>query len=616
MATPSPDLVFSQEPSTGSPTALVFGAEGDTGVRPPVEVTVYALMGGITVTASAIYDNRVINWLDCRASAPHQPAEPVSPQTRTGWGLSESMRRGTAMPWGTAVPVAVEQRAVHRTSLPRQVTASTHWQTGVHRAQAASAGHQRADNRVAEAMATWQVALRLSVQAMSGMQAAVQHDTTRRAIWQTAGPVSQSFSAPAGASMRLRGVEWATAPWQVAQPAPNGRSSLPPVVLPPGVAPWSSDLVFQCPPVSGSPTALVFGALPCYGPEAPAATLYILPARTYMAVHSLIAHRLPDLTEVPLYAGTKISADAGSFGWSLSASGPEGLFDLLRPEAGVPQQLRVVLDGITWVFAIQPPAQSFAFGKRAASITGQSVTALLAAPWQRETQYDNAAAATAQQLAAQALDLTGVALDWGITDWLVPAHAWSRTGTPLSAVQAIAEAVGGYLQSHRSDPTLQVRHPYPVLADGSPGGPWNWHLGAADIELAPDAVILGGMSGGSYADINGVYVTGTTQGVNAFVRRAGTQGDKLAAQQTDPLIVHQDAAMQRGLAVLGKGGTRYDVSLELPILTGANQPGVIDVGHLVQVNDPTPWRGRVRSVSVSHDWPKARQTIVLERHLS
>ena len=124
------------------------------------------------------------------------------------------------------------------------------------------------------------------------------------------------------------------------------------------------------------------------------------------------------------------------------------------------------------------------------------------------------------------------------------------------------------------------------------------------------------MSGGSYADINGVYVTGTTQGVNAFVRRAGTQGDKLAAQQTDPLIVHQDAAMQRGLAVLGKGGTRYDVSLELPILTGANQPGVIDVGHLVQVNDPTPWRGRVRSVSVSHDWPKARQTIVLERHLS
>ena len=350
-------------------------------------------------------------------------------------------------------------------------------------------------------------------------------------------------------------------------------------------------------------------------PPVPDAPLYILPARVYMTVHHLIAHRLPDMLEIPLYAGTTINADAGSFAWSLSASGPEDLFDLLAPTAGFPRQIQINLDGLVWVFAVKPPAKSGRFGKRAASITGSSVTSLLGAPWMREVSYNNTSAATAQQLAAQALDLTGVALDWGITDWLVPAYAWSRSGTPLSAVQAIAEAAGGYLQSHRSEPILQVRHPYPLMPDGSPGGPWNWGIGAADIELAPDAIIVEGYGGGDEAEANAVYVSGTTQGVRALVKRSGTAGDMLAAMQTDALITHADAARQRGMAILGKAGPQYDISLELPILTGINQPGVIDVGRLVQVNDPTPWRARVRAVSVTHAMPKARQTITLERHL-
>lgn len=350
-------------------------------------------------------------------------------------------------------------------------------------------------------------------------------------------------------------------------------------------------------------------------PDPEHTTYYILPARTYMAVHSLIAHRLPDLVEVPLYAGTTLSADEGSFAWSLSATGPQDLFDLLSPIDGVPQQIRITLDGLVWVFVVSPPERSFAFGKRAASISGKSVTALLGASWQREVQYNNSSAATAQQLAVQALDLTGIGLDWGLTDWLVPSNAWSRTATPLAAVQAIAEAAGGYLQSHRSEPTLQVRHPYPSMSDGSPGGPWNWALGAADVELAPDAIIGGNLTRGEFSDVNAVYVSGTTQGVLALVKRSGTPGDKLGPLQTDPLIVHIDAATQRGLAILGKAGIRYDVPLELPILTGLTQPGVIDVGRLVQINDATPWRGRVRSVSVTHNSPQARQTIVLERHL-
>lgn len=84
---------------------------------------------------------------------------------------------------------------------------------------------------------------------------------------------------------------------------------------------------------------------------------------------------------------------------------------------------------------------------------------------------------------------------------------------------------------------------------------------------------------------------------------------------TDPLITHADAARQRGLSILGAAGHKYAVSLELPVLTGAGQPGVLDVGQLVQVNAAQPWRARVRSVSAQYKFPTLRQTVTLERHL-
>ena len=66
---------------------------------------------------------------------------------------------------------------------------------------------------------------------------------------------------------------------------------------------------------------------------------------------------------------------------------------------------------------------------------------------------------------------------------------------------------------------------------------------------------------------------------------------------------------------MGAAGHKYSVSLDLPVLTGAGQPGVLDVGQLVQVNAASPWRGRVRAVSAAYKRPTLRQTVTLERHL-
>lgn len=403
--------------------------------------------------------------------------------------------------------------------------------------------------------------------------------------------------------------------FQEGRRAPAGIS---PAYVPPGPLPNtcytpSGNLIFA--ELPGSPY-LVF-ACGHYTPPVvvPVATLFILPARFYMTTHNVYAQRLPDLAEVPIFDAT-VSADAGSFCWALSASGPASLFELLAPVNGLPVQLRVMLDGLPWVFAVDGLSRTHAFGKSGVSVTGRSVTALIGAPYLRAVTRDNAGGSLlAQQLALGALENSGVGLDWGLTDWSVPAGAWSHSGTPLEAVQAIAQAAGGYLQSHRSAPTLLTRHPYSQRTGDHPGAPWGWMSGPADVALAMDAIITEGLERKDGPDINAVYVSGTTQGVLAQVKRTGTAGDKLAAMVTDALITDAVAARQRGLAVLGAAGAKYNVRLDLPVLTGMNQPGVLDVGQLVQVNASTPWRGRVRGVGVSQKGNTLRQTVTLERHL-
>ena len=162
--------------------------------------------------------------------------------------------------------------------------------------------------------------------------------------------------------------------------------------------------------------------------------------------------------------------------------------------------------------------------------------------------------------------------------------------------------------SHRSAATLLVRHPYPTA-------PWDWGAGVADVELAPDAIITSAIERRDGADINAVYVSGTSQGVLAWVKRTGSAGEKLAPMVADALDTHVDAARQRGLAILGAAGPKHFVTLDLPVLTGPSEPGVLDVGQLVQINEATPWRGRVRAIGLRGGRPVVRQSVTLERHL-
>lgn len=608
------DLIFSRPRHAGGPVNLVFGAGPGVGVPDPVTVGGTSVLGGVIGFGLVQYDNRNPRRVSTVARAPHQVAARALGQIGTGWGLSARelgaismlwqpaaraqretgsawaisgrVRTEASVPWQLGQAVGVQSALVHQAArfVGQQVAGV--WQTAQGRALQAALVHQAALSLVAQAAAPWGTAVRLQALAVGRYGTGTARAAQLLALWETGRPV------PPGREV-----------WQPVNPNP----------FEPRVP--NPHLVFACPPWLGGPVHLVFGRV-CGLPPGPAAPLFILPARFYMAVHTLTAQRLPDLAPVPIF-DVSLSADVGSFGWTFSASAPASVFDQLAPAAGQPARIRITLDGLPFVFVVDSLQRDERFGQRGARISGRSATALLARPYSRETARLSTAAATAQQLAEQALEFTGVDLDWGLTDWLVPAGAWSHTGTPLAAVQAIVEAAGGYLLSHRSAATLLARHPYPELAGGLPGGPWNWTAPGVvpDVSLAPDAIITSGIERRDGPDINGVYVSGTSQGVLALVRRDGTAADKLASLITDPLITAQEVAMQRGLSVLGAAGPKHLVQIELPVLTGASQPGVLDVGQLVQVNASSPWRGRVRSVSVNAKMPKARQTVQIERHL-
>lgn len=624
------DLLFGIPQISGNPVNLLFGADVEdvpgsaidvavelggltfaAFVASRVEVDVAVELGSVTFEAVAAYDNRVSRGLSYVAQSTFNDGVPARSTIHDNWSRGNPARHDNTADWQEAGKAEHVHLSAFQHGAPVSRRDASGWEPAGRVSDSKKLVHQYGIPVGSKKATNWQPGKKISTtKALAHQYGLPRRFWLRNSEWGVADKTSTASMAVFRVRKRAS-VQAAPMPWNVARKPLTGLSLLPGIdsVLP---ASWDGHLLFECPPMDAMPLYLVFGAHPCLqGPRAP---FYILPARFYMTTHYLVGNLLPDLQDVPLYDCT-MNADWGSFAWQFSATGPASLFEQLAPSSGIPQRLQITLDGMTWVFLVESIKRDHAFGGRRVSIGGRSVTALIGAPWSREFAYNNPLAVTAQQLAGQSLDLSDVALDWGLTDWLVPANAWSYTGTRLAAVQAIAEAAGGYLQSHRSDAQLLLRHPFPPRPDGSTGGPWNWGTGDADIELAPDTIITSGIERRDGPDINGVYVSGTTQGVLAWVKREGTAGEKLAAMQTDALMTHADAVRQRGLSILAKAGPQLDISLELPILTGFGQPGVIDVGKLVQINESTPWRGRVRGVNVNANMPKARQTIILERYL-
>ncbi len=479
------------------------------------------------------------------------------------WQAAQARHEGAA--W-------LHQQAL-RTALARLAT----WQEGQRRHMPVGFGHQDA-NRLprAWAAAPWQAGHALRLGYMGHHQGALALHRPGRAPWQKGVP------PPAGMSVR---------PVTPPKPPCYDPATLGRIVFT-ALADGTGRVVFVC--ERGGP-----------GPQPPRFVIPVL--EVYMSMHQISAVLLPSLEPVVL-SDVIIDSDDGSFGWSLSASGPEHLLEQLAPVGGLPARIRVTIDGFDWVFAVERIGRTRSFGRHRCAIQGRSTTALLGEPYMPQQSWLGTSLQTAQQLVAGALEFTGTALDWGIVDWLVPAGAWSITGTPLQAALRVADSVGAVVRSHRTDQQLVFAPRYPVL-------PWEWDAAVPDVQMPADIITTDGLDPDPRPAYNAVYVSGQAQGVLGHVRRAGTAGDLLAPQVTDALITHADAARQRGIAVLGAAGNKLAHRMTLPFLTGGTNPGPVLPGYLIEVADiGHTWRGLVRGISIKASMPVVRQTINVERN--
>ncbi|MFX3544374.1 hypothetical protein [Ralstonia mannitolilytica] len=406
--------------------------------------------------------------------------------------------------------------------------------------------------------------------------------------------------------------------FQSTSPAPKGwhgrfEEAVPP---PPGISVW----VVPEPPTPQpcyTPSAhLLFAALaPADGQllfvcenhtePPPSGEPVVVPVRrAYFVINNVTLHRLPDGMPVPVFS-LSLSLDAASWTWGFDAQLPAKAESLVAPgNASGPVELVASINGTAFRVLAENISRERIFGYASIRVSGRGRNAVLAAPYAPVMTFSNAEARTARQLMDDVLTLNGIPLgwtvDWGLTDWNVPAGVFARQGTWIEALTAIASAVGGYLIPHPSDQGFRVRHRYPVA-------PWNWSTVAPDFVLPVDAVARESLRWVEKPAYNRVFVSGQDVGVLGQVTRAGTAGEVLAPMVVDSLITEAAAARQRGIAVLADTGHQIEVSLRLPVLA---ETGIIEPGAFVEYQDGSVTRlGLVRSTQIEAGMPEVWQTL-------
>lgn len=510
-------------------------------------------------------------------------------------------------PWAGATPSSSSVRSAFAAAVEVSLNTQSPWGIPEANDGVLRSAWIPSDNRDGSRRAPWGVYERL-----------LEPETA--ALWGVAVPTDERRRAPWGVYER-RLQEARHASWGVAKPL-DPRAALPWGMLTPAdldrraafgesrgvdarfVAPWTIFFRRLSPGWSA--------VIPIHDPNAPPEALYIVPVRRfYMTINSVELRKLDGNVELPAYSFA-MSLDCDSWTWSFNASlRKDALPHVRRPAGADPVEIEATVNGVPYRLRIERISREANFPTTRIRVSGRGLAATLAAPHSPVMSFGNPSAArTAQQLANDVLTVNGVPLgwtvDWQLTDWLVPAGAWTFQGSYIEAINDIARAAGGYVQPHPTAATLRVLPRYP-------SAPWTWNTAAPDVELPAAAVELESTEWIDKPAYNRVFVGGVAQGVFGPVTRTGTAGDLVAPQVAHALVTAVEAHSQRGLAELADTGAQAHLQLKLPVLA---ESGLILPGQLVRYIGTETVTGIVRRTSLDGSTPIVRQTIGVETHVA
>ena len=602
-AAAAPDAVFSAD-------AELPGLDVGGPLRYAARLSSAADLPGLEVAGALAWDANVARPLMGQANSRYQRARGIAAGARSRWQHSERVAASVSARWQIAVGLAAPVMARWQQSQALRSAASARYQHALGLLAQAGSRYQYAAALRAFAIGRYQHAQPIAAQARSSYQHMLQLRPAARGRYQMAQPIASPASGrfrgavPVGIGVRNR--------YQIAWWPQAGmhRPQLPPGVDPrdPCYDPATlSRLIFEDAWVNDG--RLVFLCIG-HGVQPPGA-IVVPVRRAYIVINDIELRRVDGNLPLPAYT-LAMSLDADSWTWQWSATLHKAALPLLAPaRSGEPVEVEVKVNGVPYRLLVESMRRGRQFAQTRIEVSGRGIAALLDAPYAATQQFGNPSGPrSAQQLMLDVLTINGVsigwAVDWGLTDWQVPAGTWSHQGSYITALNAIAQAAGGYLQPHATARTLRVLPRYPVA-------PWEWGTLAPDIELPMDPVSIEGVEWVKKPDYTRVYVSGEgATGVLARITRTGTAGDELAPMVTDALITHADAARQRGRAILSDTGAQAMVSLTLPVLP---ETGLVLPGQFIRRTDGAEvLQGYVRGMSLVWDRPKMRQTLEVQTH--
>jgi len=575
---------------------IPFVVEVELGIRIPV--TVQATIP-FDVSVNAEYVSGASRPTVSETAARWQVAVPALSATRHTHTAALPLHTPVDAAWQQAEKMSARAAIEQSAAEPRRAGTHARWQDGLRLRNGTHLVHQDGDRISNATAARWQVGLHRRASVAARWQDGLRDRRNRTAgRWQQAVRKSVQYTEDSGNGTPFR-QSVGSRHQQAMRPPPGIWDHV--IVVPPGEVCYtpSPHLVFKDLPGTSH---LVFV---CDGSAVTPSQFVVPVKRVYVVLNNVWLRKVEGDVLLPTY-GMSLSLDRDSWTWSFSATlPPQALADVSRDEDGNPVEVEASINGTVYRFLVESVRRQRQFGRGEIGISGRGKAAVLD---EVAMNFTNVGAMTAQQLMNDVLTESGVSIGWDIdfslTDWNIPAGAFSHQGTYISAINAIANAAGGYVQPV---PVAQVLRILPEYPDA----PWNWPV-TAHYELPADVMTTESLEWLELPRYNRVYVSGTQGGAMGRVTRAGTDGAMEAPMVVDPLLSAEPAQRQRGTAVLSKTGQVATMGLRLPVLS---ETGIIVPGKYVRYVDGGVERfGITRGVRVDVGMPEVFQTVEVETH--
>ena len=336
---------------------------------------------------------------------------------------------------------------------------------------------------------------------------------------------------------------------------------------------------------------------------------------SYLLMNTISTVVLPARTPIEL-PNIDISLDIDSFSWSLTGEiwGATSLA-MVEPDQDGPKQVEIDINGWKWVFIIERYSTDRRFGNERYTIYGSSRSQLLAAPYAPMRSKSNASNINAKQAITEELQNTRFNViypdlnDYTTPDWIIPGGTFSyQSQTAMQVVARIAGTAGSVIIPSRDSDELYIQPRYPA-------SPWAWSTATMD-RIVPAALVISlSASWRPEPKYNAVYVSGTHAGVAVNVKRTGTAGNEPAPDILEDWLTETQVNTERGRNELAKGGHQSITTLEIPLTDTSSQPGLIEPGQMVEVQDIIGnWQGLCLATSIHAARRRVMQRIELERH--